>query len=100
MTAEPRPPFAPDWTIRPGVLLAELLRDRGLAPEDLAASGRLPLATVRGILDGTVPVDGPAAAGIALATGTSGQTWLGAQQVHDADLARGAKDVSGEYDDD
>lgn len=90
-------PFAPDWTLRPGVLLADVLAARGLAVEEFAAAARIPPATARGLLDGTVRVGGPEAAAIALATGTSGQLWLNAQHNYDHDLARGATDVSGEH---
>ena len=89
--------FRPDWTIRPGVALAEVLDDQKLTPAEAAAVTGLTVETVTGILDGTVSIDRPVADALHAGLGVSARFWLNYQAGYDAALARGAKDVSGEH---
>lgn len=93
-------PFTPDWTLRPGILLRELLRERDISTAQLAVGSGLHYPVVLAVLGGTARIDENIAWAIALATGTSAATWLNAQANYDADLERGARDVSGEHEDD
>ena len=93
MATEPRP-FEPDWTLRPGVALAEILIDRHIGAEELAASTGLAPEVVAGVVHGTVPIDEVIAERLYAGLGISAGFWLNYQRNYDADLARGAKDVS------
>jgi plasmid maintenance system antidote protein VapI len=88
--------FTPDWTLRPGVALAEVIADRGLTPEAAAAATGLPAETLTGIMFGTVIIDEPTAEALHNGLGPSARFWLNYQANYTADLARGAKDVSGQ----
>jgi plasmid maintenance system antidote protein VapI len=90
-------PFEPDWTLSPGAMLASHLEDRGMTPLELAAVTGLPLVTVQGVLVGAIRVDEAIATALGEALGVSVAYWLNAQANYDADLARGAKDLSGEH---
>jgi plasmid maintenance system antidote protein VapI len=89
--------FRPDWTLRPGIALAEVLADRHLTPGDAAAVTGLPVDTITGIGTGTTIIDEPTAEALHAGLGVSAQFWLDYQANHTADLARGAKDVSRDY---
>jgi plasmid maintenance system antidote protein VapI len=88
--------FRPDWTLRPGVSLAELIAERNLTPNDAAAVTGLTIETLTGIMYGTVLIDEPAAEALH-SLGPSAQFWLNYQANHTADLARGAEDVSEQH---
>jgi plasmid maintenance system antidote protein VapI len=93
-------PFTPDWTLRPGILLRDFLRARGMSSAELSVRSGLYYPVVLAVLDGTASIDVGIAWGIGQATGTSAATWLNAQANYDADLERGATDVSGEHEGD
>lgn len=94
-TSDPRQ-FEPDWTLRPGVLLRSALEDRGLTADVFESAG-LDRAAVAALVAGTVRVDLAIAEKIGAALGTTARMWLNAQEMYDADIARGAKDVSEEH---
>lgn len=88
----PHRPFAPDWTLHPGIALRAVMRHRGISEADLADRARLGPETVAGILGGTMAVDGFTAQRLEEALGTpDAQFWLDWQAGYEADLARGAE---------
>lgn len=95
--------FLPDWTMRPGVHLQEMLDYAGLHGRSgiryLKKATGLDEGTVIGVLYGTVEIDDDIAA--RLATGAqplavSKQFWLNLEQNYRDALARGASDLSDE----
>lgn len=86
--------FNPDWTIRPGVLLADEIAASGLRDPGAPAkiSGLAP-DVIAGVLDGSVQIDETLAAGLARIGGTA-RLWLALEQRYRADLAAGRKDIS------
>jgi plasmid maintenance system antidote protein VapI len=90
-------PFEPDWTMHPGAILGEELKFRGMNGNELAVASGLDLDTVTGLLDFTAPVTEEIAERLFSALGISAQFWLNGQRIYEEALARGAKDVSEEY---
>ena len=90
-------PFLPDWTVRPGVLLRRAIQARELATEEFADRAGFDLGFAVRLLAGDERITVYSAAGIATALGTGMDMWLNAQDLHDADLARGAEDTSDHY---
>ena len=89
----PHRPFAPDWTLHPGVCLRAVLRHREITEAGLAFASGLGPETVAGVLRGTMAVDGVIAQRLEEALGTPGADfWLNCQAGYEADLARGATD--------
>lgn len=86
----------PDWTLSPGTILYEVLKDREITPLELVPRSGLPLRIVDGVLDATVPIDEVIAAKLESALGVSASTWLNGERLYRAALARGAKDCSRE----
>lgn len=93
-------PFVPDWTIRPGVMVAEAMKARGMTADDLGARTYLRPEAVAGLLSGHLRIGGPTARLLADALGTSPDMWLNAQRLYDAAILRGATDTSGEHEQD
>ena len=90
---------APKVTRAPGVLLRRLMDERKIGPATLALRAGMQLPVLRQVLDGTARVDQVTAGRLGTALGTGTQFWLDCQAGYDADIARGAKDVSEENDD-
>lgn len=87
--------FEPDWTLHPGVALAELLDERGITAAELAGRAQLGPETVAGLLNFIVPVDSVIAGCLEKALSSpSARFWLNYQGNYDADQARDAEDVS------
>jgi len=96
-------PFDPDWTIRPGVILREMMdyeRLRGATGVRMIAKiAHLEPAVIEGILDGTQQITQPIAERLACGTAPlriSAQFWLNAEKHYRDDLAAGKKDISGD----
>jgi antitoxin HigA-1 len=89
--------FTPDWTIRPGVLLRQELAARGATPDELAASVGLAAEVITEVIDGTRKINQMIAERLYAALGISASFWFNFQAKYDADIARGAKDTSGDY---
>lgn len=96
MTGREPHPFTPDWTLRPGEALAEILIDRHLGSEQAGRLTGLRPEEIEDVVHGRAAVDGRIADRLA-ALGPSAQFWLNYQSNYERDLARGAKDVSGEH---
>lgn len=89
--------FRPDWAVRPGELLAEMLIDRQLGPHRAAGLCGLTEEIIEDLVHGRRTVNEPIAEGLAIGLGPSARFWLNAQARYEADLARGAKDAGGDY---
>jgi len=83
-------PFEPDWT------LAEILIDRHLSTEQAGSLTGLRPEEIEGVITGRTVVGERIAERLAK-LGPSARYWLNYQAGYDADIARGAKDVSGDY---
>jgi plasmid maintenance system antidote protein VapI len=90
-------PSTPGRTLRPGILLLEALRERDMTPLQAALRGGLAPRTVTEILRGRKRINPVSAAAIGAVLGNPAAYWMNAQAQYDADLARGAEDVSGEH---
>ena len=88
-------PFEPDWTLRPGECLAEILIDRRLGSEEAGRLTGLQPEEIEDVVHGRTAVDGRIAERLAR-LGPSAQFWLNYQSIYERDLARGAKDMSEE----
>jgi HTH-type transcriptional regulator/antitoxin HigA len=86
-------PFTPDWTIRPGETLAEILIERHMSTADAGRLTGLRPEEIEGVIHGGTTVDERIAEHLAK-LGPSAQFWLNFQANYAADLARGAKDMS------
>lgn len=86
--------FDPDWTMRPGVILAAEVEASGFrAPQFAAKVTGLPPEVIGGVIDGSVEIDERIAVGLARFCGTA-RMWLALQDMYRAGLAAGLTDVS------
>lgn len=87
-------PFEPNWTLRPGVHLTEILHERRMPWEEAAViCGFAGVEEIEEIASGQVKIS-PETAEQLSKLGPSAQYWLNLQNNHDKALARGAVDVS------
>jgi plasmid maintenance system antidote protein VapI len=84
---------APDWTLRLGETLADLLIEGHMSTLDAGKVTGLRAEDIEAVIGGSLAVDERVAERLAK-LGPSAQFWLNYQANYDADLARGAKDVS------
>lgn len=101
--AEKTFPFDPDWTMRPGVILREMMDYEGLTgaigTQMIATYAGLDPNVVDGILAGTERITEPIARRLAAGTAllrVSAQFWLNAENIYRNALASGKKDISDE----
>jgi len=94
-------PFDPDWTMRPGVILREMMNYEGLTGRMgvrmIATIAGLDEAVVDGILAGTERITEPIAARLACGTAplrVPASFWLNAEMIYRDGLAKGKKDIS------
>lgn len=86
--------FDPDWTIRPGKILAVEIKATGFRhPDAMSKISGLPHKVLGGVLDGSVEITQHIAEGLARIGGTA-QLWLALEQNYRRDLAAGRRDVS------
>ena len=83
----------PDWTICPGEYLAEILIDRHMSTAQAGTLTGLRPEDIEAVIHGGLAVDEFIAERLAR-LGLPAQGWLNYQAGYEADLARGAKDVS------
>jgi plasmid maintenance system antidote protein VapI len=88
-------PFEPDWTLSPAVMLADILKARGMSPEQLAVRSGLGGLVMSILGPDQRRITAEISVRLGEALGISAQFFLNAQDIYDADLARGATDVSG-----
>lgn len=94
-------PFDPDWTMRPGVILREMMDYEGLTGRMgvrmIAKIAGLDEAVVEGILSGTEQITPVIATRLACGTAplrVPAQFWLNAETIYRDGLAKGKKDIS------
>jgi plasmid maintenance system antidote protein VapI len=80
--------FIPDWFSKPSDSLRLLMQRQGVAPSDLAQQLAGGMAVLRGILDGSVPIDRDKAKALAEAIGGTSDFWLKRQAKYDDVLER------------
>jgi plasmid maintenance system antidote protein VapI len=91
--------FDPDWCMRPGVILQEMMDDSGVSVRLIARIARLEPEVIEGILDGSQVITEEIASH--LATGVaplriSAQFWINFEGAYRRGLAQGKKDISDE----
>ena len=87
-------PFEPDWTLSPAAMLAGVLVERGMTPEQLAARSGLGGVVTSILGPDKMRITPGISARLGAALGISAEFFMNAQNIYDSDLARGAKDVS------
>jgi Zn-dependent peptidase ImmA (M78 family)/plasmid maintenance system antidote protein VapI len=85
--------FQPDWFSKPGDTLAMLMARRELTPRALAEKLKCDPVTVRGLLTGTVGVDGDMAVRLSYCVGGTPSFWSKRQSTYQTALARAADAV-------
>ena len=84
-------PYAPDYIVPPGWILAEYLEVRGISPGELAQfCGRSP-ELIAGIVAEEVPVDAATAAEFERVLGLAAHIWLGIEERYRQGLAQGKR---------
>ncbi|MBQ7264195.1 MAG: helix-turn-helix domain-containing protein [Synergistaceae bacterium] len=74
--------------IPPGATIAELIEDRGMTPEELAARTGLPEEHVRELVDGRVPLTEDVARRLEAVFGVPARFWLNLEANWRADLRK------------
>ena len=83
--------FTPDWFSKPGDSLRLLMQRRSIAPLDLARSLPGGISALRGILDGSLAIDGPMARALSASVGGTTSFWLKRQTKYAEALERAAR---------
>lgn len=86
-------PFDPDWCIRPGDILREMLSASNMTVEQVAAHTSLNVEHVHGILEGRIPIR-PGSARCLATLGINDQFWLNLEARYRDGLAAGKVDAS------
>src|SRR4051794_25912048 len=89
-------PFQPDWFSKPGDTLLTLMEHRELTCDALARKLGRNIATIRGLLAGSVVIDDDLAHGLADHVGGTVTFWRSRQSSYSTNLARAANAVSHE----
>jgi Zn-dependent peptidase ImmA (M78 family)/plasmid maintenance system antidote protein VapI len=85
--------FEPDWFSRPGDTLVALMEQKELTCDALASKLSCQPNVVRGLISGTVPIDGAMATSLAKIVGGSEAFWLKRQSSYQASLDRVANSL-------
>lgn len=85
--------FHPDWFSKPGDTLAVLINERALSVDKLADDLKCTIATLRGVLAGTVAVDYEFASRLCAVVGGSVAFWRKRQETYQTALARVAETI-------
>lgn len=80
--------FSPDYAAPPGTVLREYLEVRGLSAAEFAGLCGRPVELVRGILDGSMPVEPELAGELERVLGLAAYVWLGIEEDYRGYLAR------------
>lgn len=80
--------FTPDWFSKPGDSIRALMQRRGVGPEAVAARLSGGMATLRGLLDGSYPIQPGDADVLAELLGGNATFWLKRQENYDDALER------------
>lgn len=86
--------YGPDYVVKPGETLLEIMGERGMSASVMARSCiRLSVEQVVGIIDGSVPITPEIAGDLAVGTGVSARMWLQLERRYRRGLAEGKVDV-------
>jgi HTH-type transcriptional regulator / antitoxin HigA len=88
--------FQPDWFSKPGDTVLTLMERRELTCDTLATKMHCSTSTVRGLLAGTVEIDGKLAEALSKVVGGSSDFWTKRQSAYLNALSRAAEAVSAE----
>ncbi|MEH3092645.1 MAG: ImmA/IrrE family metallo-endopeptidase [Agrobacterium cavarae] len=91
---------APDWFSKPGDSIRAVMQRRGIAARDLASLFDDGMETVRGLLDGSAPIDEEAAVRLASLLGASKSFWLRRQENFDLAVNRAVERIRNAEDED
>lgn len=80
--------FTPDWFSKPGDSMRALMQRRGVGPEDVAVRLSGGMAALRGLLDGSQPIQAGDASALAESLGGTATFWLKRQENYDGALER------------
>jgi len=90
-----KPPlFHRDWTVAPGSVLADELKERRMTPSDLASATGLTPPYIDALLAGNEVLGEDVAERLEAATGVSAQFWLSMEANYRTDLAAGRKNTN------
>ncbi len=76
--------FEPDYSVAPGEILAEVLEEQRIRPNELATRLGVSGDEVDRLLTGTVPIDASSATDLERATGVSAGLWSGMESNYRA----------------
>lgn len=81
-------PFEPDYAVRPGQILEERMKVRGLSPAELAPRCGMSEALVSGVISGISPIDLEIAQRLERVLDLDSRIWLGIEANYRSHLAR------------
>lgn len=81
-------PWTPDWALPPGVILTELMEERGISPVRMCAMTGMTPGELEGIATGAERITNTRAAALAAATRVPANFWLNLQSTYDAQQPR------------
>lgn len=87
MATDPRSPWAPEWSVAPGELLAEALQEREMTQAELARRMGRPLKTISEIANGKASITADTAIQLERALGISASFWNGLETRYREALA-------------
>lgn len=80
--------WRPDWTVEPGAIMAETLRDRGMSQAELARRTGRPLKAINEIVKGKAAITAETAVQLEAALGVPARFWMNLQRDFDEGKAR------------
>ena len=86
-------PFRPDYAVRPGVTIREVLLERGLTQVEVARQWGVSPSVVSDLIFGRYAITANVALRLEGTTGVTAAFWMGLQSNFDLAVARGAKVV-------
>lgn len=82
------PTFLPMYASHPGQTVRDLLDNRGMSPKELAIAASLPIATVKGVIEGRVDITPDIALHLSKGIGGAENFWLARQSQYQDALIR------------
>jgi len=86
--ATERRAWQPDWTVAPGELLLEALKDRGISQSELARRMDRPAMTINEIVNGKAAITPETAIQLELTLGISASFWNQLEAIYREHLAQ------------
>jgi HTH-type transcriptional regulator / antitoxin HigA len=84
--------WGPDWAVRPGSILLEVLAEQEMSAPTLADQLGRPLVEVLDLFAAATPITPEIAGDLEQVLGISARFWLNLEQKYREQLARGAKE--------